>query len=52
MYVAEARTEEVVFSPIGAKLALLVSAIIVVILGIIPGVLTEVTDAAARALLP
>ncbi|MBD48277.1 MAG: NADH-quinone oxidoreductase subunit N [Dehalococcoidia bacterium] len=52
MYVSEARTEEAVFSTIGPKLALLASAIIVVTLGIIPGVLTGVTDAAAIALLP
>ena len=52
MYVSEARTEEAVFSTIGPQLALLASAIIVVTLGIIPGVLTGVTDAAAIALLP
>jgi NADH-quinone oxidoreductase subunit N len=52
MYVSEARTEEVVVSTTGPKLALLASAVIVVTLGIIPGVLTGVTDAAAIALLP
>jgi NADH-quinone oxidoreductase subunit N len=52
MYVSEARTEDAVLSTIGAKLALLASAVIVVALGVMPGVLTGVTDAAAITLLP
>ena len=52
MYTSEDRTEGTVVSTMSAKLALVSSAAMVVVLGMIPGILTHVTDAAAITLLP
>ena len=52
MYTSEGTSEGTVASTISAKLALVSSAAIVVVLGIIPGILTHVTDAASITLLP
>ena len=52
MYTSETGSKETDCATTGPKLALVASAVMVVVLGIFPGILTGVADAAAMTLLP